>query len=627
MSAAAFLYVIATVVLAEQRQNHVLVFDGREPVKSKSLVKLEIRRKADSPFILGGDEQLTAVERTGRRRRRHSSDPIPDPSTPPPFRVLARPVDTSVVVGSNARFDCLFQGDPYAAVLWYRNRTTKEHPNSVGTFLIATSQPTQLKYKIFLNNSLVIVNATHDDAGYYTCNLLRAYSGVDFQAKLYVDDEETEVPAPTQLPTIRHQTSTPFSKTRKPAVPTVPLIGAPEGQVKNLNVNVTGPRTIDVSWTYVDPGEAGKRPTNFLVFYVIKDPENTATSRSVSQKHTLTNLNPFTEYIVYVAAANSFGRGPLSESKTVKTRQDAPGPPVDVDIKTREGEGIIAVTWKAPDEPNGIITGYTIVYQVGGNTEVKASYPPETRSARIENLAIDELYTVSVFAITAGGDGQKASSEKVTVGRVSSTPFTQTVYFYIIIALAAIFALALLILVIVCVRRSRSTDQLEITKERLRRQRPPPSDRNSYATDDKLNNSVPSPLPYPDSSRQFFPPPPPRPAPTPTTASAAPSLQTTLSPRHAVPPFEPRHSPIGSLDQLKYGYAADGPDLELGRHGKRMRHGSKQAYGLSSYGTTGDIDSMKDRFSVEYSPGEKQRMGSMTAGEPVAGGLKPVHGY
>ena len=160
----------------------------------------------------------------------------------------------------------------------------------------------------------------------------------------------------------------------------------------------------------------------------------------------------------------------------------APGPPVDVDIKTREGEGIIAVTWKAPDEPNGIITGYTvwkklrskkfhiisnmyqIVYQVGGNTEVKASYPPETRSARIENLAIDELYTVSVFAITAGGDGQKASSEKVTVGRVSSTPFTQTVYFYIIIALAAIFALALLILVIVCVRRSRSTDQLEITK-------------------------------------------------------------------------------------------------------------------------------------------------------------------
>ncbi|XP_065828276.1 neogenin-like [Oscarella lobularis] len=780
-AATAFFYVIATVALAEQRQNHVLVFetvpgssveipcdgirregdisnwewkrngryvdplpackeedndeetdvcltkngylvisdadeyrhsgyfqcyallDGREPVKSKSLVKLEIRRKADSPFILGGDEQLTAVEgsavslpciaiggseasvtwsrdgdedillgrnvvtsdnsltivevtpesagtyyctaandygshvktvtlnddggRTGRRRRRHSSDPIPDPSTPPPFKVLAQPVDTSVVVGSNARFDCLFQGDPHAAVLWYRNRTTKEHPNSLGTFLIATGESTKLKYKILLNHSLVIVNATHDDAGYYTCNLLRTSSNVDFQAKLYVDDEQTEVPTPAQLPTRRHRTPTPFSKTRKPAAPTVPIIGAPEGGIENFKVIVTGPRTIDVSWTYVDPGEAEKRPTNFLVYYVIKEPEETAVSRSVSQKHTLTNLNPFTEYVVYVAAANSFGRGPLSATKTVSTRQDAPGPPVDVDVKTREGEGIIAVTWNAPDEPNGIITGYTIVYQVGGNTEVKVSYPPETRSATIESLDIDKIYTVSVFAITAGGDGEKTSPEEVRVGRVSSTPFTQTVYFYIIIALAAIVALALLILVIVCVRRSRSTGQLEVNKERPRRQRPPPPDRNSYATDDGLNNSVPSPLPYPDSSRQFFPPPPSRPAPTPTAASAAPSLQSTLSPRHAVPPFEPRHSPIGSLDQLKYGYAADGPDLELGRNGKRTRHGSKQAYGLSSYGTTGDIDSMKDRFSVEYSPGEKPRTGSMRAGEPVAGGLKPVHGY
>ena len=82
-----------------------------------------------------------------------------------------------------------------------------------------------------------------------------------------------------------------------------------------------------------------------------------------------------------------------------------------------------------------------------------------------------------------------------------------------------------------------------------------------------------------------------------------------------MPPFEPRHSPIGSLDQLKYGYAADGPDLELGRNGKGTRHGSKQAYGLSSYGTTGNIDSMKDRFFVEYSLGEKPRTGSMRAGE------------
>ena len=76
----------------------------------------------------------------------------------------------------------------------------------MGTFLIATSQPTQLKYKIFLNNSLVIVNATHDDAGYYTCNLLRAYSDVDFQAKLYVDGKNKYLDGsvdPSFLPLIK----------------------------------------------------------------------------------------------------------------------------------------------------------------------------------------------------------------------------------------------------------------------------------------------------------------------------------------------------------------------------------------------------------------------------------------
>eukprot|EP00118_Oscarella_pearsei_P017429 m.172749 g.172749 ORF g.172749 m.172749 type:complete len:819 (+) comp39086_c1_seq14:357-2813(+) len=573
---------------------------------------------------------------------RHSSGGAETPQTNPPLKVVAIPKDTTAFVGGQALFDCQFQGDPNVAIIWYKDREVNQS-NPDGTIIGAQIDVILFnKYETLYNHSLLIWNVTHDDQRKYTCQI---YSGTsqEFSANLYVEDEPLQPVVDTEEPGIQLPTTTPPVDVTEP--PPVAVTGIPDGVPQNVEVSVNGPTTLAVSWQYQGSGDLHRRATDFRIRFQseeegFKECKGPSTACTVTKEH---GLKTFTDYSVSVAASNSKGLGSYSEVVQVKSGEAAPGPPSDVKVVTKKDESTMTVTWQPPLEPNGIITGYKVIYTTdGGRSRSEKSFEATDRSATISKLIVDQSYEVVVLAVTKAGDGAASTSHKITVGEASSTKFTETPYFYVIVALGAIVGLALLILVIVCIRRGRS-GEMDVSKVE-RRPRPKTigvaaheaGAGGSYSYAESLNNSVQSPPPYPEANggARFFPPPPARAAPTPAASSAVPSVQSAFSPRHVVTSPNTHFSPRGSLDHLKYGYAADGPDLEpgegygppipTGRPGgdKRLRHGSKQGIGMSSFGTTGDIDSMTDtsRYSVEYSPGDKPRTGSMRTAEAGYGG-------
>lgn len=71
---------------------------------------------------------------------------------------------------------------------------------------------------------------------------------------------------------------------------------------------------------------------------------------------TLSNLKPARTHYIKVAAVNGAGRGKFSNVFKITTKEDIPGPPVDLKV-LQVWPDKINFAWMNPKEPNGIITG------------------------------------------------------------------------------------------------------------------------------------------------------------------------------------------------------------------------------------------------------------------------------
>ena len=71
---------------------------------------------------------------------------------------------------------------------------------------------------------------------------------------------------------------------------------------------------------------------------------------------TLSDLKPARTHYIKVAAVNGAGRGKFSNVFKVTTKEDIPGPPVDLKV-LQVWPDKINFAWMNPKEPNGIITG------------------------------------------------------------------------------------------------------------------------------------------------------------------------------------------------------------------------------------------------------------------------------
>uniref|UniRef100_A0A2K6TR06 Phosphatidylinositol phosphatase PTPRQ n=1 Tax=Saimiri boliviensis boliviensis TaxID=39432 RepID=A0A2K6TR06_SAIBB len=128
----------------------------------------------------------------------------------------------------------------------------------------------------------------------------------------------------------------------------------PEGPPENcVTGNITG-KSFSILW---DPPNIVTGKFSYRV--ELYGPSGRILDNSTKDlKYAFTNLTPFTMYDIYIAAETSAGIGPKS-NLSVFTPPDVPGAVLDLQLAEVEATQV-RITWKKPQQPNGIINQYRV---------------------------------------------------------------------------------------------------------------------------------------------------------------------------------------------------------------------------------------------------------------------------
>jgi len=153
-----------------------------------------------------------------------------------------------------------------------------------------------------------------------------------------------------------------------------------------------------------------------------EDPGSTAqTSGQIQEKAPVRayvgNLWPATRIMAGVVVMNGAKLGELSDTVEFETPPGPPGAVSDLMV-VEKGSYHFKITWEAPDDPTGSITGYTVTYRTdepGSIEGAKYIAFPRQRSTQLLELIPDSLYRVTVCAVGVGGCGKSLYTDERTL--------------------------------------------------------------------------------------------------------------------------------------------------------------------------------------------------------------------
>ncbi|XP_078277075.1 neurofascin homolog (chicken) a isoform X5 [Rhinoraja longicauda] len=205
-------------------------------------------------------------------------------------------------------------------------------------------------------------------------------------------------------------------------------------------------------------------------------------SQSRRSHAVVSGLQPYSVYKLQVAAVNGRGAGGWSEVFAINTTEGVPGKPDSLRIRQPDLESI-TLQWTPPRQPNGIITGYTILYHPLTGSRARRNstiprLPPDMTTYKLERVDANTKYRFYVFAQTRQGygvpivlDSPNFQNEAFTNSHADIA--TQGWF----IGLMCAVALLVLILLIVCfIKRSKGGKYPVKTTEENR----PSQDDNGY---------------------------------------------------------------------------------------------------------------------------------------------------
>ncbi|XP_014473407.1 PREDICTED: neuroglian isoform X2 [Dinoponera quadriceps] len=135
---------------------------------------------------------------------------------------------------------------------------------------------------------------------------------------------------------------------------------------------------------------------------------------------------PYSKNFVRILAYNGRYVGPVSEILSFETPEGVPGTVLSLEAFPM-GSSALFLVWTPPAEPNGILTGYRIYYQVVSGTRLETLLErkphitdADATSAKLAALASDTKYRVHIRATTKEGPGNNYFIEQKT--RMSQRP-------------------------------------------------------------------------------------------------------------------------------------------------------------------------------------------------------------
>ncbi len=180
--------------------------------------------------------------------------------------------------------------------------------------------------------------------------------------------------------------------------------------------------TLSVSWTAPED-DGGAVVESYRVEAHVPDEGVAARldTATAATSASLEGLDPGTQVLVTVRAANARGLGPQSPPAEPVTPSLPPGPPTGV-LAVASAPTAATVSWLAPDDDGGTaIASYTVTSEPDG---LSATVDGETTSAALSGLTLGTPYTFTVVAQNAVAASDPSAPSNVLVAATVPDPPT-----------------------------------------------------------------------------------------------------------------------------------------------------------------------------------------------------------
>ncbi|XP_075352394.1 phosphatidylinositol phosphatase PTPRQ [Mycteria americana] len=191
-----------------------------------------------------------------------------------------------------------------------------------------------------------------------------------------------------------------------PSVLTVRTREQVPGSVQNISYKNISSSSVLLYWD--PPANPNGKIIHYTVYAMELDTKRAFHTTTSNNSLLMTGLKKYTNYKMRVAASTTIGESALSEENDVfvRTPEDEPdSPPQNVELINVTATEI-NLRWLPPEQPNGLITHYEVLYSDSNDLFIKNA---SSTSLSLSKMKPYTLYNISVRAFTRLGHGNQSS--------------------------------------------------------------------------------------------------------------------------------------------------------------------------------------------------------------------------